>query len=421
MQVRSGAARPRAMPARATRSRARQESFVGSERRTAAAASRYVEGRPDRRHDRRAHRSYSALTGAPSASRQFGDSGVSGNGGIAPAIGVVVVNWRGADDTIACLESLAAASPRPAGVIVVENGSGDGSLALLSAWAEGGRVSSTVIHERELDGEYRHAGGAWLTIVASEHNRGFAGGSNLGISLLEADLRLSHFLLLNNDAAVEPGYFRDLTAALSAVPDAALLSGTIYEGHDRSRLWYAGGGWLALRSLGKHRRELPTIATPTSTDFVCGCTMLISRPALARLGRLAECYFPGYMEDAEYSWRARAAGLRLVYAPHATAYHKVSASFGAEASSPTLSFTKQRHRMLFVRRNYRGWLRAAAIAYLVVTKPGRAAVEALRGNPRRGWAILSGMLSGLREQVAPHDVVAGAPRRAAIGPTAARR
>jgi GT2 family glycosyltransferase len=297
-------------------------------------------------------------------------------------------------------------------VVVVENGSGDASLARITSWA----AQAGIAHETLPEGAPALASGSgsWLTFVVSSSNRGFAGGNNLGIALLERDPSLSHFLLLNNDATVEPEYFARLADALGTVPDTALLSGTVYEGLDRSRPWYAGGKWLALRSLAEHLLEPPPAAAPMETEFVSGCTMLVARPTLARIGKLAECYFPGYWEDGEYSWRARAAGLRLVYAPAAVAYHKVNASFG-RIESPALAFAKQRHRALFIRRNYRGLLRLGAIGYLLVTKPGRAIVEALRGRPRRGWAIFSGMVSGLRAPVSPRDTVGAALSPAAYG------
>src|SRR2546425_9757739 len=98
-------------------------------------------------------------------------------------IGVVILNWNGHVDTIACLESLATADPGPARVVVVDNASTDDSVAALTAWA--GKPSMPP-----------------PTIVRSERNRGFAGGNNLGLVLLARDREITHFLLLNNDATV---------------------------------------------------------------------------------------------------------------------------------------------------------------------------------------------------------------------------
>jgi GT2 family glycosyltransferase len=123
--------------------------------------------------------------------------------------------------------------------------------------------------------------------------------------------------------------------------------------------------------------------------------MLISRDALAAVGLLPECYFPAYMEDAEYSVRACRAGFPVIYAPRVIAYHKVGASLGLAAVTPRVAYALNRHRGFYVRRNMTGWTRAAALGYLILTKPGRAALETIRGRPRIGWAVFTGFLAGL--------------------------
>jgi len=101
------------------------------------------------------------------------------------------------------------------------------------------------------------------------------------------------------------------------------------------------------------------------------------------------------MEDAEYSYRARAVGLPVVYAPRVVAYHAVGATVGRAVRRPQVEYWKARNRALFVRRNLLGRTKWAAIAYLVVTKPGRAFVETIAGRPRLAWALVWGVISGL--------------------------
>ena len=140
---------------------------------------------------------------------------------------------------------------------------------------------------------------------------------------------------------------------------------------------------------------VPEAAAPVETEFVTGCAMVISRAALERVGMLAECYFPGYMEDAEYSWRVRGCGLDLMYAPRAAVYHKVAATFGARAVSSLAAYHQNRHRLFFVRRNLRGARRLAAMLYMMVTKPARAVIDVLQGRPGIGWATVRGTIAGL--------------------------
>ncbi|HEY4956132.1 MAG TPA: hypothetical protein VII02_14735, partial [Gemmatimonadaceae bacterium] len=93
--------------------------------------------------------------------------------------------------------------------------------------------------------------------------------------------------------------------------------------------------------------------------------------------------------------RARAARFQVLYAPRALVRHKVGASAGRLFISALTTFWQNRYRAFYVRRNYHGWIKGAALAYLIATKPARALVETLRGRPSIGWAILRGVTTGL--------------------------
>ena len=299
--------------------------------------------------------------------------------GPTPRIGVVIVNWKCAADTIECLESLRLASHGPARTIVVDNASPDDSVARITNWAR----------ERNFP----------IEILIAPSNLGFAGGNNMGLTTLELDPRVSHFLLLNNDATVATDFFDEIERALAAAPNTGLLTGTIYRSAERQKVWYAGGREIRSRALIEHLEVVPSDSRPVPTDFVSGCVMLISRATLAAIGRLADCYFPGYMEDAEYSLRAREAGFPVLYAPRARAFHKIGATAGPASSSPFITRAQVRHRVLYVRRNFRGFQRVVALAYLAITKPGKALAETLAGRPMMGAAVFKGALEGFVQKV----------------------
>jgi len=311
-------------------------------------------------------------------------------------IGVVIVNWNGQVDTIQCLESLAAAQPRPASVVVVDNASTDGSVPALGCWAE-------------------HCKAARPTIVASDLNRGFAGGSNLGIAHLAQDAELTHFLLLNNDATVDQACFAELARALERAPDAGILGVTIYEGLTRERVWYAGGRLPRLRGLTVHGKTVPRNAELVATEFVTGCAMLIARRVWESLGPLPECYFM-YFEDTEYSHRARAAGFQVAYVPRAVVHHVGSGTVRRLVSQPRNEYWFSRARAQFARRNRRGPALWRTLAYLALARPARAALELLRGRPRVAWAGLRGTIDGLLAIESQHDGGnQGAAQRSADG------
>jgi len=306
---------------------------------------------------------------------------------------VVVVNWNTPADTIACLESILAATAHPRRVVVVDNASSDDSVARITRWAHGRGVSVRMLS----DGEERLAdvGDAWLVLVASRTPRGFSANNNLGLRFFRDRSPVSHVLLLNNDATVERTFFEELSRAATARPDGGLFTGIIYHDPERDRIWYAGGEINPLRALVTHRTRKPSSPEPGETSFVCGCAMLISRSVMDAIGLLPECFDPIYCEDADYSLRARAAGFPLLCAPRAVAFHKVGATVGEPSAAPRTTFSTNRNRAYLIRRNYRGWRRAAGLGYLLVTKPGRALLDTVKGKPRIGWAVLRGMLAGV--------------------------
>ena len=294
----------------------------------------------------------------------------------APCVGLVILNWNGFDDTTVCVSSVLEADPRPARIVVVDNASADGSGDALDGW----------IRER---------GDPCMTLVRSATNRGFAGGVNIGIADLARDPSISHFLLLNNDATVERDFFRELTRALGRAPNAGLLGVTIYHGRGREQVWYAGGRLPGVRSVAVHGHLVPPEDGPIPTEFVTGCTFLISRPAWTQLGPLPECYFI-YFEDAEYCRRARDAGLPVLYAPKAVVHHAVAATVRGDGARALAEYRFSRGRALYARRNLRRWRKWAALAYLAITRLARLAIETVRGQPAVGLGLARGALDGVR-------------------------
>lgn len=313
---------------------------------------------------------------------------------------VVVPSFNHADDAITCLGALWDADPRPGRVLLVDDASTDDAVARIARWAGGTGVHHRVVPAASLQRSLEPS--PWLTIAAAEANSGFVHSCNIGLRYVRDFTKAPFALLLNNDAAVTPTYFAELAKALARVPETGLLTGSIYE-WDRSTVWYGGASFNPIRALATHNTDLPDTDAPTETGYVCGCSMLISRPVLEKVGLLAECFQPAYGEDVDYSLRVRAAGFPVMIARRAVCYHRVGSSLGRMDQSPRTVFSVNRNRAFTLRRNYKGWRRAAGITYLAVTKPGRALLELAKGRPRTAWAVLSGMLVGVFSPAASGD------------------
>ena len=306
-------------------------------------------------------------------------------------------SFNHADDAIACLDSLWRAHPRPGFVVLVDDASTDNAVQKISRWASEQSIPQRVVPAADLTSTKGEI--PWLTLARSDRNEGFVRTSNAGLRYVRDCTEAPYVLLFNNDAVVSPSYFAELAKALELAPDVGLLSGSIYE-WDRATVWYAGANFNPLRALATHETASPTGTLPRETGYVCGCSMLISRPVLQRVGLLADCFQPCYVEDVDYSLRVKAAGFPVMLAPGAICYHKVGTSLGRSAQRPSTTFSVTRNRVFAVRRNFSGWKRWAGLAYMTVTKPGRAVAELAHGHPRLAWAFFTGLLSGLFDKSA---------------------
>lgn len=309
---------------------------------------------------------------------------------------VVIPSFNHADDVITCLASLREAEGRPRRVVVVDDASTEEAVASIAAWAKRMAVEHDIADPARVSGYART--NAWLTILASRTNAGFSVSCNIGLGYVRDETNAPFVLLLNNDAAVSRSYFTDLAAGIEEIPNVGLATGTIYE-WDQQTVWYAGGRFNPLRAVAEHHLDVPRDGQTRMTEFVCGCTMLISRAVLERVGLLPECYSPCYCEDADYSFSVVRAGFALVYVPQARAFHRVSSSLGRSVRSPQVIYWFNRNRGYAMRRNYSGWQRAAGIGYLALTKPARALWEVVRGRPRSGAAFMRGTWAGLFDRV----------------------
>jgi GT2 family glycosyltransferase len=205
---------------------------------------------------------------------------------------------------------------------------------------------------------------------------------------------VSHLMLLNNDATVSLTFFADASDVVSEVGVDAVIGPTVFEDPDREKIWYAGAVEIPYRALVEHTLIYPGTMEPRPTDFVSVCAMIVSRGVIEKIGALADVFFTAYFEDGDFCHRARRAGFPVMYAPKPAAYHKVGSTVRAAKLEMSLAYSKSRLRVIYVRRNYSGARKVAALTYLGVTKPARFLADVLRGRPAEGWAALSGTSAG---------------------------
>ena len=279
---------------------------------------------------------------------------------------MVILNWNAVEDTAACLRSVhtweaKGGGGRPA-IWVVDNGSRPPGIDAL---------------RREFP-EVR--------VLESPINRGFAGGSNLGIEAALAS-GSDAVLLLNNDAVVDASSVATMLATLRSDSAIGVVGPTVWH---RGQCVSAGGRDIARHGRTHLRRREPRGAL-LDVDYVPGSVALVTRQVFERVGLLDEEFFFGG-EMADLCHRARQCGFRSVIDHRAQAQHDLERS--AHLRQTLHVYYIVRNRFLYVRKHHprRPWLYAWWTARAAMT----AVFAVCRGHPRRARAVILGVLDGLR-------------------------
>lgn len=240
-------------------------------------------------------------------------------------VSVVIVNWNGKHLLAECLDSVRDQQVSDLEIILVDNGSKDGSVQFVR-------------------GNYPD-----VVLVALEENRGFAGGNNEGIRRAKG----RYIALLNNDTKVDHNWLRNLleSAELSK-PSVGMWASKILSYHSPGVLDNVG---LLLypdglgRGKGRLEADHGQYDGPAEAFFPSGCAALFRREVLDDTGLFDEEFF-AYADDVDLGLRARLCGWSCRYVPSARVYHKYSAS--SSAYSPFKAFLVERNRILVLLRNF---------------------------------------------------------------------
>ncbi|MEK7407052.1 MAG: glycosyltransferase family 2 protein [Acidobacteriota bacterium] len=228
-----------------------------------------------------------------------------------PEVSVIVANWNRREMLRACLASLARQRDAAFETIVVDNGSEDGSVAMV---------------RREFAGPPRLR----VRLIENRENRGFCAANNQGI----AAARGAFIALLNNDAEADPGWLAALRRAFEGRPEVGMAASKIVVWEEPTKIDKAGhliypDGQNRGRGSGETDRgqydQLEEVLWPD------GCAAMYRREMLDQIGGFDEDFF-AYGDDAELGLRARIAGWRCLYAPEALVRHRRGATLGISSA-----------------------------------------------------------------------------------------
>jgi GT2 family glycosyltransferase len=229
---------------------------------------------------------------------------------------VIVPNWNGKEFIVPCLDSLLRSDFNHFEIIVVDNGSTDGSQALL----------------RE---KYPH-----VRLIALDRNYGFARACNEGIRAATAEI----VCLLNNDIEVDQHWLSEIKAAMDRHPECGMGTSKMFF-HDKRDVLYNTGDTFSITCKGGGRglgeKDNSQYEKEEYVFGACAGAGIYRKKIFGDIGLFDEDFFI-FSEDVDLNLRANYFGYKCIYIPTAKVYHRGTATVG---------FHSDRHVFLFTRND----------------------------------------------------------------------
>ena len=297
--------------------------------------------------------------------------------GSPPRVAAIVLNYNGREVTLQALASLSAMDYPAFDLLVVDNGSTDGSYEAIEA------AFPDVFQ------------------VRTEQNLGPAGGCNLGIRRA-LERGYDYLLILNNDIEVAPDLLSEMLAVAERDPAIGAVGPKAYyhAPEDRDRIWSAGGKLRfresVTRERGEGERDRGQYDRDQEVDYINGCAMLVRRECFERAG-LWDPIFHLAVEDADFCMRLKRLGYTCWYAHRARLWHMVAYATGVY--KPGKTFNTGRSTAIFVRRYGTAWQKLQSRLWLLAAIPIAFLRELPRGNQAAALAKLRGYREGWRVEL----------------------
>jgi len=240
-----------------------------------------------------------------------------------PLVSIIILNWNGLEHLETCLPSVMEQTYENIEVIVVDNGSTDGSI------------------------EYVKENYDNVKLICNSDNVGFAEGNNVGIREAAGE----YIVALNNDTEVDANWISAFVEVAEEHPDAGMLACKVLSYYDRNQidcvghLIYPDG---LSRGRGRGEIDAGQYDDVEEVAFPSGCAALYRKEMLEQIGLFDKDFFI-YVEDSDLGIRGRLAGWKCLYVPDAVVYHKYSATMGGY--SPRKAIMIERNRIWFVVKN----------------------------------------------------------------------
>jgi hypothetical protein len=330
---------------------------------------------------------------------------------------ILILNYNGWRDTVECLESVQRLTYPNYRIVVIDNGSTDGSMDKIKAWAAGELPvesrfftydpSTKPVRWIEYDRISAEAGGlpeleaeldplppnGRMVLIQTGANLGYAGGNNVGIRYALAR-GADYIWLLNNDTVADRDALTEMVRLAESDEKIGMVGSKLLYYDRPNVIQGAGGGWFDwyFKIYGWLEEDRGQWDKIFDLGYVAGASLLAKTSLIKSVGMMLESFFM-YGEDVEWQIRVKHSGYRLVYCPRSRVWHKENASSGYK--SPFVEYYATRNSLWIVRRYYPWRLPVAIFFHLL-----RVGRRVFTGKLQRAAAVLKGIALGVAGKLA---------------------
>lgn len=292
-----------------------------------------------------------------------------------PSVALILVNWNTYSYSRSCIEQAMKLNYPNYSIILVDNGSTDGS------------------------GERLFMEFPQIVYLKNEYNQGFTGGNNRGMTYaLQAGF--DYLFVLNNDTYFQADFLSTLVDYIERHPTVGAVQPLIYESSQEGAVWHAGGSFSRVSGSTSSIKQVLSTEVAYESEWLTGCAILIRSPIAVEVGLLRGAYF-AYFEDVDWSFRIRQAGYLLHIVPKAVLRHEVSASTKSKTKqkegflSPAAHYLNVRNQFLLLKADPPGLHRWLAWPYQLIKALAVLGYFTLRFRWKKLRAAAAGLRDGL--------------------------
>ena len=278
---------------------------------------------------------------------------------MSPSVYLLILTWNAKQTVLDCLESAFQMEYDNLTIVVMDNGSQDGTPDAL-----------------------KQEFGDRIVLIENGANLRFSRGNNEGIKYALAH-GADYLMLMNDDVKVHRNMVRELVAVAESDAAIGMVGPKIYYFDPPDQIWFAGGEVFLHKGVCKHRgirqKDRGQFDEISDCDYITGCALMAKWEVVEKIGML-DPTFLAYYEDTASCWRAKLAGYRRVYVPKAVLWHKISASTGGQLTRYKM-YHKLRSGWIFFRR-YAKFYHVFTIPFFFALDVFRVLLLILRGKIR---------------------------------------